>query len=317
MKKLITFTVMLLCFCIAQAAILGDVNQDNKVDIEDVNEIINTILIDETTPLTDVTGDGITDVEDLNLVINIILETPVEPLPTHYVVNGVEFDMVNVEGGTFNMGATSEQGSDAQEWEYPVHQVTLSNYQMGVTEVTQELWIAVMGTNPSKFTGNTQRPVEYVRWTECEEFINKLNELTSAHFRLPTEAEWEYAARGGNKSKGYKYAGSTSLGSVAWYTYNSSSATHPVATKSPNELGLYDMSGNVWEWCNDWYEQPYPTDEPVTDPTGPASSEWNCKVYRGGGWNSDAASCRVSNRANGSYNGFFTRYNHLGLRLAQ
>ena len=140
-------------------------------------------------------------------------------------VNGVSFTMIAVDGGTFSMGATSEQGSDASGNEKPVHSVTLSGYYIGETEVTQELWEAVMGSNPSHFSGD-QKPVEYVSWDDCKEFITKLNNLTGKNFRLPTEAEWEYAARGGNKSKGYKYSGSNTIGNVAWYTDNSSYKTH-------------------------------------------------------------------------------------------
>jgi formylglycine-generating enzyme required for sulfatase activity len=170
-----------------------------------------------------------------------------------FTVNGVSFTMVKVDGGTFKMGATSEQGSDAEEDEKPAHSVTLSSYWIGQTEVTKALWNAVMGTNPSLSKGD-ELPVENVSWKDCQKFIKKLNQLTGETFRLPTEAEWEYAARGGNKSKGYKYSGSNDLGTVAWSSNNSLPKTHPVATKQPNELGIYDMSGNVYEWCNDYYD---------------------------------------------------------------
>lgn len=199
--------------------------------------------------------------------------------------------MVKVEGGTFTMGATSEQGSDPYSDEYPAHQVTLSDFMIGKTEVTQELWQAVMGSNPSEFKGS-DLPVEKVSWKDCQEFIKKLNSLTGLQFRLPTEAEWEYAARGGNKSKSYKYSGSNDIESVAWYDSNSSSKTHAVATKSPNELGLYDMSGNVWEWCSDWYGD-YSSGS-QTNPKGPSSGSY--RVGRGGSWGSGARNCRVSIR---------------------
>ena len=318
MKKVVTFLLFASSLLSASAAVRGDVTGNNTVDIADVNEVINVMLGKATNPLADVTADGTVDIADVNMVINIMLgkDVPEPQLPTHYTVNGVEFDMVNVEGGTFIMGATDEQTSYALECEFPAHQVTLSSFQIGMTEVTQELWLAVMGTNPSRFTGDLQCPVEYVKWIDCQEFINKLNELTGAHFRLPTEAEWEFAARGGNQSNGYRYAGSNNLSQVAWYKSNSSSKTHPVGKKAPNELGIYDMSGNVWEWCNDWYAGVYP-DEAQTNPAGPDSNEWDCKVYRGGGWEKEATFCRVSARANGSYNGFFSKYNFLGLRLAQ
>ena len=232
-----------------------------------------------------------------------------------FTVNGVSFEMVFVEGGSFIMGATFEQGGDAEGDEKPAHQVTLSDYMIGETEVTQELWQAVMGSNPSEFNGN-DLPVENVLWNDCQEFIDKLNIATKGVrpkgmvFRLPTEAEWEYAARGGNKSKGYKYSGSNDIGSVAWYTSTTNdSGTKPVATKAPNELGLYDMSGIVWEWCSDWYGN-YSSGS-QTNPKGPSSG--SSRVSRGGSWNDLARYCRVSDRDN--YIPDIKNYN-LGLRLA-
>ena len=223
-------------------------------------------------------------------------------------VNGVSFTMIKVEGGTFQMGATSEQGSDVDSGEKPVHSVTLSDYYIGETEVTQKLWEAVMGSNPSHFWGD-ERPVEQVSWNDSKEFIEKLNNLTGKNFRLPTEAEWEYAARGGNKSQGYKYSGSNTIGNVAWYWDNSSSATHNVKTKSPNELGIYDMSGNVYEWCEDWYGS-YSSGS-QTNPTGPSSGSY--RVFRCGSWGSVAWSCRVSIRGNDDP---VSRYSYYGFRLA-
>ena len=228
-----------------------------------------------------------------------------------FMVKGVSFTMIPVEGGTFTMGATSEQGSDACDDEKPAHRVTLSDYYIGETEVTQALWQAVMDDNPSYFKGDLQRPVEYVSWNDCQEFIEKLNTLTGQYFRLPTEAEWEYAARGGNKSKGYKYAGSNDIDDVAWYSANSGSTSHPVKSKTPNELGLYDMSGNVWEWCGDrYYERDYKS-LPQTNPTGPTTG--SNRVFRGGSWDYYAKSCRVSYR-NGGMSGF--KYCNLSFRLA-
>jgi len=218
--------------------------------------------------------------------------------------NGVSFTMIKVEGGTFKMG--SKRGNSDEK---PVHQVTLSSFSIGQTEVTQELWEAVMGSNPSYFKGS-KLPVEKVSWNDCQTFITKLNQLTGKTFRLPTEAEWEYAARGGNKSKGYTYSGSNKIGDVAWHSSNSNSTTHDVATKSPNELGLYDMTGNVWEWCQDWYGS-YSSGS-QTNPTGPTSG--SSRVLRGGGWVSDATNCRVANRSSLKPTG--TSY-YLGLRLAQ
>ena len=212
-------------------------------------------------------------------------------IPNTFTVNGVSFEMVYVEGGSFDMGATSEQGSDAYDWEKPVHRVTLSDYYIGKCEVTQELWEEVMGSNPSNFRG-AQNPVESVSWNDCQNFIKKLNSLTGRTFRLPTEAEWEYAARGGNQSSHYKYSGSGNIGNVAWYYNNSGSSTHAVGTKSPNELGIYDMSGNVWEWCSDWYGG-YSAGA-QTNPQGPSSGSY--RVLRGGGWYYNARYCRVSLR---------------------
>ena len=225
-----------------------------------------------------------------------------------FTVNGVSFTMIAVEGGTFPMGATSEQGSDADSDEKPVHSVTLSDYYIGETEVTQELWTAVMGNNPSYYKGNN-KPVEQVSWNDCQEFVKKLNQLTGKNFRLPTEAEWEYAARGGNKSQGYKYSGSNTLGDVAWYGDNSSSQTHEVKTKQANELGIYDMSGNVWEWCQDWSGSYSSSSQ--TNPTGPSSGSY--RVYRGGGWHGSARYCRVSLRGGYYPDG---SSGNLGLRLS-
>ena len=223
------------------------------------------------------------------------------------IANGVSFTMKPVAGGTFTMGATSEQ-QDPDDDEKPTHTVTLSDYYIGETEVTQELWAAVMGSNPSEFTGNMQRPVEQVSWEDCQTFIRKLNELTGANFRLPTEAEWEFAARGGRNSRGYQYSGSSNLGDVAWYRDNSSDTTHPVKTKSPNELGIYDMSGNVWEWCQDWYGNYSSSSQ--TNPTGPSTG--SVRVRRGGSWDNDARFCRSAFRIRSTPS---NRFNHLGLRL--
>ena len=214
-------------------------------------------------------------------------------------------NMVKVEGSTFTMGATPEQGNDAYEYERPAHQVTLSDYYIGRYEVTQKEWQAVMGDNPSKFYGDNL-PVDYVSWNGCQDFINKLNQLTGLKFRLPTEAEWEFAARGGKQSKGYKYSGSDNAKNIAWYEKNSGSKPHQVGTKEPNELGIYDMSGNVGEWCGDWYGR-Y-SSSAQTNPTGPSSGSG--RVLRGGGWSRDAGYCRVSDRSlinpsiRGNFSGF-------------
>ena len=242
--------------------------------------------------------------QDLNLTL-----VEVKPKSQDYVetVKGLNMKMVFVEGGTFQMGATSEQGSDYDRDEKPVHSVTLDSYYIAETEVTQAQWRAVMGTNPSYFTGD-DRPVEQVSWDDAQEFCRRLSQLTGKKYALPTEAQWEYAARGGNKSKGYKYSGSYSIDGVAWYDNNSSNTTHSVKQKQPNELGLYDMSGNVYEWCSDWYGSYSSSSQ--TNPTGPSSGSF--RVFRGGSWDYCARSCRVSYRfnINPSY-----RINGIGFRL--
>ena len=223
------------------------------------------------------------------------------------VKNGITIDMVKVEAGTFMMGATSEM-QDPYFDEKPVHQVTLTNdYYMGKYEVTQALWQAVMGRSPSRFKG-VNLPVEQVSWKDCQKFISKLNSMTGRKFRLPTEAEWEYAARGGRKSKGYQYSGSSAISDVAWYDGNSGITTHPVGTKQANELGIYDMTGNVWEWCQDWYGSYVSSSQ--TNPTGAVSG--SRRVFRGGNWFYDAKDCRSSTRNAGAPG---KRYSFYGFRL--
>lgn len=236
-----------------------------------------------------------------------------------FTANGVSFTMMPVEGGEFTMGATSEQqtGYGDDDNELPTHRVTLSSYMIGETEVTQELWEAVMGYKPtsggdqwsSKYGLGAQYPAYCISWNDVQEFITKLNSITGETFRMPTEAEWEYAARGGNKSKGYMYSGSNTIGDVAWYGSNSGRKTHAVKTKSPNELGLYDMSGNVWEWCSDWYGS-YSSNA-QTDPTGPSTG--SDRVGRGSSWINNATCCRVAVR---SHNTPSDRGSLIGFRLA-
>ena len=222
------------------------------------------------------------------------------------VKNGINIEMVKVEAGSFNMGATPEM-ENPNEDEKPVHRVTLTNnYYIGKYEVTQALWKIVMGSNPSNSKGDNL-PVEKVSWNDCQKFISKLNKLTGKSFRLPTEAEWEYAARGGNKSRGYQYSGSNTIGDVAWYDGNSGSKTHAVGTKQPNELGAFDMTGNVWEWCQDWFNR-Y-SSSPQTNPIGAVSG--SCRVYRGGSC-CYSGYCRCSCRFDGTPD---FRNGDLGLRL--
>ena len=225
------------------------------------------------------------------------------------VKDGISIDMVRVEAGTFTMGATAEM-KDPNDDEKPTHRVTLTNdYYIGKYEVTQALWKAVMGNNPSNFKGDNL-PVEKVSWDDCQEFISKLNRITGKTLRLPTEAEWEYAARGGNNSRGYQYSGSNNLSDVAWFRGNSGGKPHAVGTKQPNELGIYDMSGNVDEWCQDWYWYGAYSSSSQVNPTGANSGSY--RVCRGGSWGCIARICRSSYRYCGTP---VSRYTFLGLRL--
>ena len=228
-----------------------------------------------------------------------------------FTVNGVTFTMIFVQGGTFTMGCTSEQGVCPDD-EKPLHSVTISDFWICENEVTQLLWVAVMGSNPSEYKGDN-RPVENVSWNDCQEFIRKLNTITGKSFRFPTEAEWEYAARGGSKSKGYIYAGSNYCNDVAWVWLKDESdeGTHDVKTKLPNELGLYDISGNVWEWCKDWYSENYYSKTPSNNPLGPSSGL--DRVLRGGSWSDFEWYSQVSIRYNINPD---VHYDNVGFRLS-
>ena len=317
------------CIVTVYTEMSGDVDGNSLVNISDVTALIDYLLKGDASDIVlsnaDCDGNEAVNISDVTALIDFLLighwPEPEEPEPTpvitSYTVNGVTFNMVEVEGGTFQMGATPEQGENANDNEKPVHQVTLSGFSIGQTEVTQELWQAVMGTNPSKFNDNVNKPVETISWEDCQTFIARLNELTGQNFRLPTEAEWEFAARGGMKSQGYKYSGSDDLNEIAWYNYNayavgSSSpdyGTHAAATKAANELGLYDMTGNVWEWCQDWSGDYSAADQ--INPTGPETG--TNRVIRGGGWTNYPKLLRVAARS--SYKPGFIG-NFIGFRLA-
>ncbi|GAP73481.1 hypothetical protein SAMD00024442_96_3 [Candidatus Symbiothrix dinenymphae] len=235
------------------------------------------------------------------------------------ISSGLSFDMIGVAGGTFTMGATAEQGSDAADHESPTHSVTLSSYAIGKYEVTQKLWWDVKGswpgTAPSSYGEGDDYPMYNVSHNDIQSFLTALNTKTGKNYRLPTEAEWEYAARGGGESNSYKYSGSDELDDVAWRLDNIPSkspgtagyGTQPVGTKAPNELGIYDMSGNLWEWCSDW-DGDYSSDS-QTNPTGAITG--SRRVLRGGSWY-DNGGCRVSFRYNFSPN---SRAGHIGFRL--
>ena len=221
----------------------------------------------------------------------------------------LNFDMVFVEGGAFRMGASAEQGDEIDNDEKPLHRVTIKNYYIGKYEVTQAQWKAVMGNNPSYFKGKNL-PVEKVSWNDVQQFIAKLNKLTGKNYRLPTEAEWEYAARGGNRSASYKFSGSNIVNEIAWHNGNSEKNTHKVgSTPFHNELEIYDMSGNVMEWCEDWYGS-YRA-QTYDNPKGPKKG--NFRVVRGGSWCCYASNCRTSKRYNTPHN---VRLRDLGFRLA-
>jgi len=295
--------------------LLGDVNNDGYLDIDDVSTLIDYLLTRDESKLdlrnADCEIDGIINIEDVTALIDFILHRFWPWETKTFKVNGVSFKMIKVQGGTFMMGASTEQATDAESDERPLHQVTLSTYGIGQTEVTQELWLAVMGNNPSYHKGDLNLPVEYISWNDCQEFIERLNSLTGENFRLPTEAEWEFAARGGQKSNGFKYSGSDNISDVAWHNGNASDKTHKVAIKKANELGIYDMSGNVSEWCQDWYGN-YTNDAQI-DPSG--SSSGTRRVNRGGSWYDGQNLCRVTNRE--AWNpSTGAPFGTLGLRLA-
>lgn len=247
-------------------------------------------------------------------MMGLILGTSAFAEKKQYEVNGIKFNMVYVEGGSFSMGSL-ENDKNAEKDETK-HKVVLTNYYIGETEVTQALWSAVMPKNPSYFKRDSLLPVERISYAEAKEFVSQLNLLTHESFCLPTEAEWEYAAKGGKNHDDYAYSGSAQIDSVAFYgnskanlKQNATDATYPVGTKQPNSLGIYDMSGNVYEWCSDWYYRFYPTDTEV-NPQGPDSGTF--RVVRGGCWSSDPNHCRTSKRV---YVSPRKKYSNIGMRL--
>ena len=329
-------------FIIQNETVSCDVNCDNEVNIADINIIIDLILSNNSFDnYADVNFDGEINIADINSIIQKILDgevtSDVNPDYYKFNVHGVSFKMIKVDGGTFMMGSNEDNGN-------PLHQVTLSSYYIGETEVTQALWQAVMGNNPSWYQSSTNplpdepwfvwydddfsRPVEMVSWDYCRLFITKLNQITGKNFRMLTEAEWEFAARGGNKSQGYTYAGSNDIDEVAWFSGNSGNntigkITHPVGTRNPNELGIYDMSGNVEEWCLDLYD--ILTSESQFNPTGalnPYNDIHPSRVVRGGSfldgyldWDGQWHFIKVFSRIFGAEDDS-EKHDDIGLRLA-
>ena len=270
---------------------------------------------------------------DLNIVAT--FEERTTPIPN--IIDPIESltndELVYVEGGSYTMGATDEQGWDANFDEKPTRKVNLSSFYMGKYEVTQQLWEYVMSYSGYAADGTTMSaystdawldkkpsstfgvgdyfPTYYVSYDDIVNiFLPRLNKITGDNYRLPTEAEWEYAARGGCNSQAYKYSGSNTVGDVAWYSENSNSKSRQVGTKQPNELGIYDMSGNVWEWCSDWYADYTSSEE--TNPTGAESGSY--RVFRGGYWGLSARDCRVSVRSSANPT---NRNNSVGFRLVK
>jgi len=279
-----------------------DTNQYNQ-ESSSSNDNTDNLVFDYEAEEKSAEGDD--SVED------VVEKTDVSQYGPELIVNigNYGFKMIRVEGGTFSMGATSEQESDALANEKPVHNVSLSTYMIGETEVTQGLWFAVMGSIPHSQKRDANLPIVCVSWFDCQKFLSKINEISGYSFRLPTEAEWEFAARGGNKSIGNKYSGSNSISDVAWYKGNSDDCVHQAKSKSPNELGLYDMSGNVWELCQD-YLGTYSNgkqDNPIND------SEGDERAARGGSCHEGSNSCRISYRSSES-EGTWGEY--IGFRLA-
>jgi sulfatase modifying factor 1 len=221
----------------------------------------------------------------------------------------VEGNTVSVVGGSFDMGDSKPDGDSDTK---PAHKVAVNGFLISKYDVTQSLWETVMGRNPSKFKNCPECPVEMVSWSDAQDFLSRLNKLTGKHYRLPSEAEWEYAARGGNKSKGYTFSGSNEIDSVGWCESNSGNKPHPVGQRNANELGLYDMSGNILQWCSDWYDPEYYKSSPVQNPQGPNLGK--TKVLKGGAYNVYISYCRVTIRPNISPE---KRYPNTGLRLVR
>ncbi len=240
-------------------------------------------------------------------------EVPVIKPSQMEIMKLIDSRMIRVDSGSFTMGCADEKDTTCYYWEKPAHKVSINTFYMSKFPVTQKEWETIMSSNPC-YNHCPDCPVENVTWEDAKKFIDKLNLMSGKRYRLPTEAEWEYAARGGNKSRGYKYAGDNDIEQVAWYYKNSGKRTHPVGKLKPNELGLYDMTGNVWQWCSDWFGVEYYNFSPASNPKGPDGTSDNYKSCRGGSWYYPAADCRVSNRDRYPIN---AKDDDVGFRLAR
>ena len=344
MRKTVLLCLILMCGCLAlQGQTVSNIRAEFKSEYgyyeikydlsgsaNDYYVVALTSTLDGKTykDLKTLSGQGANAVTKPGKNLSLFWHPQIEGMPNgnwRFTIAAKSWDFILVEGGSFMMGS-----NDGDSDEKPIHEVTVSSFWISKYQVTQREWQEVMGSNPSDFKGDNL-PVEKVSWYDAIEYCNKRSikeGLTPCYsgsgdniicnwnangYRLPTEAEWEYAARGGNKSRGYEYSGSNTLGDVAWYVGNSGSKTHPVGQKSPNELGIYDMSGNVWEWCWDWYDSSYYSKSPKRDPRGAASG--GNKVLRGGSWrNFYDYFCRVAGRD------YFTptvRRNIVGFRVSR
>lgn len=301
-KFLVVALLSVLPLCGLSRTVRGDVNSDGCYDINDVTLLTQYVLTSDDSSVNvgacDMNYDHYVDINDIIYLIDKLLKGTMGYCPppdltipegsVTYTVNGVSFQMVPVEGGTFMMGGTSTLNS-------PIHQVTLSSYWIGLTEVTVGLWKAVMGSYFLEMHDDDQ-PAGCLTWYMCQDFIAKLNELTGLNFHLSTEAQWEFAARGGNLSHGYTFAGSNLLSEVGWFGLHDMDLTrmYSVGWKTPNELGLYDMSGSLREVCLDGFEG-YPS-EPQVDPVAGVGIQGGSIVVRGGSFLTDSVYCAVNSR---------------------
>lgn len=274
------------------AAVASAQDEANPSEVDRLNKIIN-IIVEQNDRLKK-------ELDSLKKAYKPLTAPSANSKPTILpsqadIISAIESRMIKVDGGTYTMGCANEKDTSCYYWEKPAHKVTLKDFYMAKYPVTQKEWEAMMSYNPD-FKNCPDCPVENITWNEAKQFVEKLAMLSGKSYRLPTEAEWEYAAKGGSNSKGYVYAGSNNIDLVAWYRNNSAKNTHPVGKLAPNELGLYDMTGNVWQWCSDWFDGEYYIHSPERNPLGPDGTSDNYRVVRGGSWWYEAPHCRIVNR---------------------